>query len=343
MISVIVPVYNVKPYLRKCLDSIINQTCRDLEILIIDDGSTDGSGEVCNEYMNDERVKVFHTKNHGLSAARNLGLDNATGDWIGFVDSDDWIDIDTFEIALSTAEKKQADLVFWGYVKEYGHHSVRKSFFWDDGFVFEGEKVLYVLHRRLFGLLGKELAHPEYANSFDTVWGKLYKAEAIINNNIRFEDTTVIGTEDALFNIYSMRFVHRAVHIARCMNHYRKNNISLTTLYKPFLFKQWQTLFTCMHEYIINNGLPGVFEEALNDRIALSLIGLGLNEMKSPKTASQKKRYLSDVIHTEMYEKAIQSLNLKELPFYWKVFFLLVRRGCVNGLYFSLLVMDKMI
>lgn len=92
MISIIVPVYNVEPYLRKCLDSILDQTYRDLEILIIDDGSTDGSGAICDEYAGkDDRIKVFHTENKGLSAARNLGLDNATADWIGFVDSDDWI------------------------------------------------------------------------------------------------------------------------------------------------------------------------------------------------------------------------------------------------------------
>lgn len=119
MISVIVPVYNVKPYLRKCLDSIVNQIFRDLEILIIDDGSTDGSGEICDEYRKDERVKVFHTGNQGLSAARNLGLDNATGDWIGFVDSDDWIEPDMYEMLIKKAEETEADVVECGLFLEY--------------------------------------------------------------------------------------------------------------------------------------------------------------------------------------------------------------------------------
>jgi glycosyltransferase involved in cell wall biosynthesis len=89
-ISVIIPVYNTESYLRKCLDSIVNQTYRELEIIIIDDGSTDGSGEICDEYkMSDSRIRVFHTENRGLSCARNLGLDEAKGEWIGFVDSDD--------------------------------------------------------------------------------------------------------------------------------------------------------------------------------------------------------------------------------------------------------------
>ena len=119
MISIIVPVYNVEPYLRKCLDSILDQTYRDLEILVVDDGSTDGSGKICDDYKKDERVRVFHTENRGLSAARNLGLDNATGDWIGFVDSDDWIEPDMYEVMLRKAEETGADIVECGYIIEY--------------------------------------------------------------------------------------------------------------------------------------------------------------------------------------------------------------------------------
>lgn len=120
MISVIVPVCNVEPYLRKCLDSVVGQTYRDLEILIIDDGSTDKSGRICDEYAErDERVKVFHTENRGLSAARNLGLDNATGDWIGFVDSDDWIEPDMYEALLRKAEETEADVVECGCYTDY--------------------------------------------------------------------------------------------------------------------------------------------------------------------------------------------------------------------------------
>ena len=119
MISVIVPVYNVKPYLRKCLDSIINQSYRDLEILIIDDGSTDGSGDICDEYRKDDRIKVFHTENRGLSAARNLGLDSASGDWIGFVDSDDWIEPDMYEVLIRKGEETGADVVECGSLFEY--------------------------------------------------------------------------------------------------------------------------------------------------------------------------------------------------------------------------------
>ena len=92
MISIIVPVYKVEPYLHQCVHSILEQTYRDIEVLLIDDGSPDRCGEICDEYAGkDGRIRVFHTGNHGLSAARNLGLREAKGDYVGFVDSDDWI------------------------------------------------------------------------------------------------------------------------------------------------------------------------------------------------------------------------------------------------------------
>ena len=111
MISVIVPVYNVRPYLVRCLDSILSQTFRDLEIILVDDGSTDGSSEICDDYCKkDGRIRVIHTENHGLSAARNLGIEMAAGEWIMFVDSDDRVSPDFCRLPLENAEKEDADL-----------------------------------------------------------------------------------------------------------------------------------------------------------------------------------------------------------------------------------------
>ena len=117
MLSVIVPVYKVEAYLRQCLDSIQKQTYRDLEILLVDDGSPDRSGEICEEYaQNDARFKVFHTSNQGLSAARNVGLRHAKGDFLSFVDSDDYLEIDMFEMMIKALEESGADVSicnFW--------------------------------------------------------------------------------------------------------------------------------------------------------------------------------------------------------------------------------------
>lgn len=119
MISVIVPVYNVEPYLRKCLDSVVGQTYRDLEILIVDDGATDGSGKICDEYAaTDHRLQVIHQNNKGLSEARNRGIDIATGDYILFVDGDDWIEPNTVEYLLQACIDYGADASCCGHYKE---------------------------------------------------------------------------------------------------------------------------------------------------------------------------------------------------------------------------------
>lgn len=122
-ISVIVPVYKVEPYLRKCLDSIVNQTYRNLEIILVDDGSPDNCGAICDEYAaKDQRVRVIHKANGGLSSARNAALEIATGDYVGFVDSDDWIETDMFEYLLAGMQLEKADVAVCGVIEEYPRH-----------------------------------------------------------------------------------------------------------------------------------------------------------------------------------------------------------------------------
>ena len=107
MISVIVPIYNVEKYLIKCIESIINQTYKDLEIILVDDGSTDSSGKICDEFATkDNRIKVIHKKNGGLSSARNIGLDICKGNYISFIDSDDYIELDMYEKMIKIIVKK---------------------------------------------------------------------------------------------------------------------------------------------------------------------------------------------------------------------------------------------
>lgn len=178
VISVIVPVYNVEKYLRQCLDSIINQTYPHLEIILVNDGSTDSSGDICDEYAAlDPRVKVFHKPNGGLSSARNYGLQYVTGDYIAYVDSDDWIDLDLYKRCIDKFKSDtRIDAVFYdvnevfldkevysliGDVKEFAYSDVTPN--------------RYILELYSFG------------KSFSpAVWNKVYKADII--KDLRFVD-----------------------------------------------------------------------------------------------------------------------------------------------------------
>lgn len=119
-ISVIVPIFNVENYVRKCVDSILNQTFSDIEIILVDDGSTDASGRICDEYLSkDDRIRVIHKENGGLSDARNAGLDMCTGEYIGFVDGDDYIDGDMYELLYNNIIKYDADISMCKYRRIY--------------------------------------------------------------------------------------------------------------------------------------------------------------------------------------------------------------------------------
>ena len=116
-VSIIVPVYKAEKYLNRCVDSILAQTFTDFELLLIDDGSPDRSGEICDEYAKkDSRIRVFHKKNGGVSSARNLGLDNVLGEYVTFVDSDDWVEPDFVETMIQTYEKFPWTIPVCGYV-----------------------------------------------------------------------------------------------------------------------------------------------------------------------------------------------------------------------------------
>lgn len=125
--SIIIPVYNVGTYLDRCLNSITNQTCRNLEIILINDGSTDKSGRICDAWASkDPRIKVLHTSNQGIAAARNCGLHIASGDYIGFADPDDWVEPDMFEKLAGSLEQYNADIAICGFEEKWPDRSVLK-------------------------------------------------------------------------------------------------------------------------------------------------------------------------------------------------------------------------
>ena len=153
LVSIVIPVYNVERYLRMCLDSVMMQTYTNLEIVCINDGSPDGSGFILREYAaKDKRIKILEIENQGLSGARNVGIANCKGDYLMFLDSDDWIDNNTVEEAMSGILEHNADIVLWNYVKEYSNTSQPVDVFSEESFY--DKSSFKVLHQQLIGLTG---------------------------------------------------------------------------------------------------------------------------------------------------------------------------------------------
>ena len=187
MVSVIIPVYNVLPFLKEALDSVVNQTYKDIEIIIVDDGSTDGSAAVCDEYKKDPRIIVIHQKNQGLSIARNTGLDIAKGDYIAFLDSDDVLLPDMIQTMVEGIIKSNADIAVCGYNTIYskGNISSRKT---------KKGNGLTILKEEM---LSREEAMKRITDVLrPCAWNKLYKKEIWdclrFPANRVFEDTWVL-------------------------------------------------------------------------------------------------------------------------------------------------------
>ena len=225
----------------------------------------------------------------------------------------------------------------WTYISENNGNQSPKIIFGSDT-IFEGTNVKEKLHRRLFGLTGEELANPELADSLCPVGGKLYKKQLIFDNNISFVDLSEIGTyEDGLFNIEVFSQVEKAVYLNKCFYHYRKeNSSSVTSGYRKDLFEKWQHLFDLMQEYIAENNLPSDYQAALNNRIALSIVGLGLNIMSCDCSATKKIRMIKEIIKSERYKKAYRDLCFTYFPVHWKLFYGCAKFGNATGVYFLL-------
>ena len=209
-ISVIVPIYNVELYLKKCIDSILNQTYSNLEIILVDDGSTDSSGEICDTYANKKNVVIIHKKNGGLSSARNAGLDVATGKYISFIDSDDYIEPDMYEKMISVIEKTDKDIACCGrIVNVYGSHENVEFTVPEIKEYTKTEAIRQVL------LLGEIDV---------SACDKIYKKELF--NKIRYPEGKI--SEDAAIIMELLNQSNGVVHAAEPFYHYvlRKRSIS---------------------------------------------------------------------------------------------------------------------
>lgn len=247
-ISIIIPVYNSEKYLNRCVDSVIGSTYQNLEILLVDDGSSDLSGKICDEYAKkDPRIRVFHTQNRGAAMAKNLGLDNATGDYVGFVDSDDYIENDMYETLYNSLTENSADISVCGHYKISGEKCSEINAGGKTE-VFTKEQAIYetVYLRKMYNYL----------------CDKLFKKSVIAD--IRIPDLKI--GEDRVFLFNALIRSDKIVSCGKVGYYYTDNPDSLTKsnisvekmydgFYKSFLYRR---------EYIKNN-VPEAYAE--NDRL----------------------------------------------------------------------------
>lgn len=290
LISIIVPVYNVEDYLERCVNSILNQTYSDFEILLIDDGSTDSSSKLCDILsMKDRRIKPFHKNNGGLGSARNYGIDHADGKYVCFVDSDDEVEKE-YLFSLYTAMKDcDADLGVCGYYYSSGKY--HQPYCLEDKVITAKE----LLERFACG-----------DSAFYFSWNKLYKRELIQDMNARFSDRHC--AEDMLFNSYFYRNVSHAVLIQKPLYIYYVNSGSLSNKRRPGF---WNDMIMVYETFIDTCNYKSISDKCNSNLLAILLRNSVSNYFNSKTSLQECKQYINDCLeYRAFHEKSIETDKL---------------------------------
>ena len=299
-ITVIVPVYNVENYLEKCLDSLINQTYKNLEIIVINDGSTDNSGKICQEYaQKDNRIVYIEKENGGLSEARNVGLDKMTGSYVTFIDSDDWAELDYVEILYKKIIEYQADISVGNY---YSYNEDEETYY----FHIYGDSYYEKVYDNIS--IFENLYESQEMKSFALIsaWGKLYKAKLF--DYLRFEKGKL--GEDGYFNQKMYLSVNKVVYLNKGLYAYRQRSGSIT---KTWTEKWMHALVDAMSERITllaNMGYPlekhlAVYRQMLEVSLANGQAS-GLSDTATYKEFEMKRTLLNQLsIQAQKEKKAV--------------------------------------
>lgn len=238
-VSVIVPVYNVEKYIDRCMETLLNQKLTDIEIILVNDGSPDNSPAICDQYAEkDRRVKVVHKANGGLGYARNSGIEIATGEYIAFVDSDDYVDTSMYKKLYEVANNNNSDVVFCGFNRELKRGKFFPVLECKELVKYEGDEEIGKL---LLDFIASKPKYPVERKYAMSVWHSIYKLDIIKENNIRFVSEREYASEDLPFQIDFFKKANKINFIPDVFYYYCYNDSSLTKTFvqdKYFRFKR---------------------------------------------------------------------------------------------------------
>lgn len=305
--SIIIPVYNVERYLKRCLDSVMEQSYRNIEIILVDDGSNDSSGSMCDDYAKiDNRIIVVHKQNAGLGMARNTGIENSKGDYLLFVDSDDYISKDLIKDCDAELSRNQYDIVCFDYAEfengriNYSNYSGVKSEFYDD------DVVNIFLSEMIYNKENRKRYH-------DSAWNKLYSKELINRTNFRFVSEREFISEDYYSNLILFYGVKSVLNLPKVYYFYCYNGTSLTRSFdekrfKKNIFQYNQSIRKCNEL-----GYPNNIKKAIAFQTFGSFIG-AMKQLVNNKKMSFKKKIneIKNVVNDPDCSTLFRDLDAKD-------------------------------
>ncbi len=304
LVSLIVPVYKVpEQYLRKCIESIMVQTLKNIEILLVDDGSPDECGKICDSYGKaDSRIRVFHKENGGLSSARNYGCRAAQGKWIMFVDGDDWIEPDMCQTMYEVGEQKNVQLVMCGIMKDYGKSAKEYKFYLEDGKVYQGQECKWLQQQLLV-----------YNGNIAVAYSKLIDRKLLIDNQIFHDEILKQGAEGLEFNLRLFEKLKSATFVNKPFYHYIYNENSISASHNEanheFVIKCFEKIKIFIDSSDNKDMLKPWFDNRLLYVIVTTAISGYFNPTNTEPYADKKRKYAA-YLEKPIVKEALKTKNI---------------------------------
>ena len=337
LVSIIVPTYNVEKYARECFESLVRQTLKNIEIILIDDGSKDSSGKICDEYaLKDSRVKVIHQTNRGLGLTRNVGMKVATGEYVGFVDSDDIVSVDMFKILYNNAKINNADISycrFKRFVKS--EELMNKEKYKEILDIFNDKKCLKKYYLDRIGMPPNKKADVYCSAS---VCCGIFKNDLLNKTKVNFVSERKWISEDMVFDLCFIPYCTCIVHSNLELYFYRGNITSLTKIYNENRFKKNVELYHHMEDIIKINFSREEYINHLN-RYYLTFLRVAIiQEVAFLKQNGYKyvKNKINAFLNLPETDIVLKEYPIAQMTFRYKMFFYLLRYRFVRLVLFIL-------
>lgn len=344
-ISIIVPVYNVQNYIGKCLESLVNQTLKDIEIIIVDDESPDESYKIYERYAaKDNRIKIIKKKNAGVSEARNTGIENATGKFLMFVDSDDWMELNGCEILYNEYLRNKAELVVAdAYTITNGMKRTNRVFAKD--FMTEDSNFIRQYQAACIGYGYNPMpADKSNVSGLGSPWNKLYHRAIILKNNLRYDSYVKGIYDDNLFTLYYLSSIKNVSYVAKPIYNYRIVTQSLTQSYKANTLDISRRIFEKIQEFINTQENPEFFEKPFYMYVMRRLsaeLSVYYFAAKNTKSFTESKKELKKMIAKEPYVTAIKGVEGKKLMAAHKLTYYTAKMNWPFGMWATLRIRRK--
>ena len=315
VITVILPIYNVEKYLNRCITSVVNQTYSNLEIILVDDGSPDRCPQICDEWSKkDNRIKVIHKKNEGLGFARNTGIENSTGEFICFFDSDDYVALDTVEKAYRVALKEKAEIVTFGYNQVKSDGKIKNTFIpHPRKLLYEGDEIQ---REFLINMIGPNMHTGEVTNLWMSMCGALFSMKLIQKNGWRLVSEREIISED----IYSLLILYKRVKkvavLPESLYFYCENVESLTHTYKKDRYEKIKHFYSaCLKTCDDLNYCSEVQQQLKYPFLSNTIAAMKMVVSAENQSEKEKLKILKNIIEDEILQKVLHEMPLeKERP-----------------------------